>query len=141
MRHVLRALTRSKCSRPIGHCHLLALALLLSFVAAPLAVDAQQSQKVYRIGMLERTSKTLNAASLSGFLQGMRELGYVEGKHFVMEYRSADGLDERFQHVPNKRMQPTARRDAPRLIRRVSHINGRRTRWPLERRSVHLGHC
>ena len=96
MRHVLRALTRSKCSRPIGHCHLLALALLLSFVAAPLAVDAQQSQKVYHIGMLERTSKTLNAASLSGFLQGMRELGYVEGKHFVIEYRSADGLDERF---------------------------------------------
>lgn len=65
-------------------------------MAAPLAVDAQQSQKVYRIGMLERTSKTLNAASLSGFLQGMRELGYVEGKHFVIEYRSADGLDERF---------------------------------------------
>ena len=57
VRHVLRALTRSKCSRPIGHCHLLALALLLSFVAAPLAVDAQQSQKVYRIGMLERTSR------------------------------------------------------------------------------------
>jgi putative ABC transport system substrate-binding protein len=96
VRHVLRALMRSKCSRPIGHFHLLALALLLSFVAAALAVDAQQSQKVYRIGMLERTSKTLNAASLSGFLQGMRELGYVEGKHFVIEYRSADGLDERF---------------------------------------------
>ena len=49
--------------------------------------------------MLERTSKTLNAASLNGFLRGMQELGYVEGKHFVIEYRSADGLDERFPEL------------------------------------------
>jgi hypothetical protein len=49
----------------------LAVVLALSFVLAPLAVDAQPSEKVYRIGMLERTSKTLNAASLNGFLRGM----------------------------------------------------------------------
>ena len=84
------------CSRPIGHFHLFAIALLLSFVAAPLAVDAQQSQKVYRIGMLERTSKTLSAASLSGFLQGMRELEYVEGKHFVIEYDPPTGWTSGF---------------------------------------------
>jgi putative ABC transport system substrate-binding protein len=77
----------------------LAVVLALSFVLAPLAVDAQPSEKVYRIGMLERTSKTLNAASLNGFLRGMQELGYVEGKHFVIEYRSADGLDERFPEL------------------------------------------
>ena len=77
----------------------LAVVITLNLLLAPLAVDAQPSEKVYRIGMLERTSKTLNAASLNGFLRGMQELGYVEGKHFVIEYRSADGLDERFPEL------------------------------------------
>jgi putative ABC transport system substrate-binding protein len=77
----------------------LVVVMTLNLLLAPLAVDAQPSEKVYRIGMLERTSKTLNAASLNGFLRGMQELGYVEGKHFVIEYRSADGLDERFPEL------------------------------------------
>jgi putative ABC transport system substrate-binding protein len=77
----------------------LAVVVALSLTLAPLASEAQQAEKVYRIGMLERTSKTLNAASLNGFLRGMQELGYVEGKHFVIEYRSADGLDERFPEL------------------------------------------
>ena len=77
----------------------LAVVIPLNLLLAPLAVDAQPSEKVYRIGMLERTSKTLNAASVNGFLRGMQELGYVEGKHFVIEYRSADGLDERFPEL------------------------------------------
>jgi putative tryptophan/tyrosine transport system substrate-binding protein len=64
--------------------------------AAPLAAQAQQPEKVYRIGMLERTSPAINAANLDGFRQGLRELGYVEGKTFIIEYRSADGRDERF---------------------------------------------
>jgi len=96
VKYVLTALTRSDCARPIARFRLLALAFLLSLVAAPLAVDAQQSQKVYRIGMLERTSTTLSAANLNGFRQGLRELGYVEGKNFIIEYRSADGGDEQF---------------------------------------------
>ena len=65
-------------------------------IAAPLAAEAQQTGKVYRIGMLERTSPAINAANLDGFRQGLRELGYVEGKDFVIQYRSADGRDERF---------------------------------------------
>jgi putative ABC transport system substrate-binding protein len=77
----------------------LVVVMTLNLLLAPLAVDAQPSERVYRIGMLERTSKTLNAASLNGFLRGMQELGYVEGKHFVIEYRSADGLDERFPEL------------------------------------------
>jgi putative ABC transport system substrate-binding protein len=74
----------------------LVLALVFSSIAAPLDVDAQRPEKLYRIGVLERTSETINAANLDGFRQGLRELGYVEGKNFVIDYRSADGRDERF---------------------------------------------
>jgi len=73
-----------------------ALVLLLSSIAVPLAVDGQQPEKLYRIGMLERTSAGINAANVEGFRQGLRELGHLEGKGFVLEYRSADGRDERF---------------------------------------------
>jgi putative tryptophan/tyrosine transport system substrate-binding protein len=69
---------------------------LAGAVAGPLAGEAQPAGKVYRIGMLERTSTTINAANLNGFRQGLRELGYVEGKNFIIEYRSADGRDERY---------------------------------------------
>jgi putative ABC transport system substrate-binding protein len=73
----------------------LVLVLFLSSIA-PLAVDAQQPEKLYRIGMLERTSTVVNAANVDGFRQGLRELGYIEGKTFVIEYRSSDGRDERY---------------------------------------------
>jgi len=70
---------------------------LLGGVAAwPLTARAQQPARLYRIGMLDHTSAALNAANLEGFRQGMRELGYVEGQSFVIEYRSADGRTERY---------------------------------------------
>jgi ABC-type uncharacterized transport system substrate-binding protein len=66
---------------------------------APIAVAAQAPDKVYRIGMLERTSAAVNAANLEAFRQGLRTLGYVEGKNLAIEYRSADGRDERFRDL------------------------------------------
>ena len=65
-------------------------------LAAPLAAEAQQAGKVYRIGVLEVVGPASNAANLSAFRQGLGELGYVEGQNFVIEYRSADGRAERF---------------------------------------------
>ena len=65
-------------------------------LTAPLAAQAQQLGKPYRIGMLERTSTAVNAANVNAFRQGLRERGYVEGERFVIEYRSADGRDEQF---------------------------------------------
>ena len=67
-----------------------------SLLAAPLAADAQKAAKVYRVGMLETRSTALNAANIDAFRQGMLELGYKEGENLQIEYRSADGHDERF---------------------------------------------
>ena len=74
----------------------LAVVLAVSLVLAPLGAGAQQTGKVYRIGVLETMSATLNTANLNAFRQGLRELGYVEGRDFVIEYRSADGRPESF---------------------------------------------
>jgi len=62
----------------------------------PYRVVAQQTGKIWRIGMLETTSAALNAPNLDAFRQGLRELGYVEGRNLSIEYRSADGRGERF---------------------------------------------
>ena len=70
--------------------------LVVSAMTAPLSVGAAQQPRVYRIGMLERTSAESNSANIDGFRQGLRDLGYVEGENLVIEYRSAEGHDDRF---------------------------------------------
>jgi ABC-type uncharacterized transport system substrate-binding protein len=65
-------------------------------VAWPLAARAQQATKHYRIGMLFPTSPTANAANLNAFRQRLQELGYVEGRNLVIDYRSAEGRPDRF---------------------------------------------
>jgi putative ABC transport system substrate-binding protein len=72
-------------------------ALLGGAAAAwPVAARAQQATKHYRIGMLETTSPTANAANLNAFRQRLQELGYVEGRNLVIDYRSAEGRPDRF---------------------------------------------
>ena len=74
--------------------------VLAGSVAAawPLTAHAQQPVKVPRIGVLATapfdTPEFREARD--PFLQGMRELGWVEGQHFIVEYRSAEGKQERF---------------------------------------------
>lgn len=69
-------------------------ALMVGLVAAPLAVEAQQSGKVPRIGALVVASPGF--APIEGFRQGLRELGYVEGRSIATEYRYAEGKTERY---------------------------------------------
>jgi len=71
-------------------------------LATPLAAGAPQAGKVWRIGVLETTSPSLNTTNLDAFRQGLRELGYVEGRNFVIEYRSADGRPERFPSLASE---------------------------------------
>ena len=69
--------------------------LAVGFLAAPLVAEAQQAGKVYRIGFLSARSRSDSLPLLEAFLQGLRELGWVEGKNIVIEYRWADGRSER----------------------------------------------
>lgn len=56
-------------------------------VIARSVAEAQPVAKVYRIGFLAGTPPTAEPRLWEGFFEGMRELGYVEGKHFVIEGR------------------------------------------------------
>jgi putative ABC transport system substrate-binding protein len=67
----------------------LILACLLMITAG--LTDAQQPTKLPRIGFLIASSPSVNAARIAAFQQGLRELGYVEGKSIVIEWRSAEG--------------------------------------------------
>jgi putative tryptophan/tyrosine transport system substrate-binding protein len=71
----------------------------------PPAVSAQPLGRLHRIGMLERTSPVTNAANVNAFRRGLRERGYVEGESFAIEYRSADGRDERFPDLAAELVQ------------------------------------
>ena len=63
-------------------------------LAAPLAAEAQQAAKVARIGYLV-TNLAVNPHLHEAFRQGLRDLGYVEGRNLVIEYRDAEGKPER----------------------------------------------
>jgi putative ABC transport system substrate-binding protein len=69
--------------------------LILSLLAAPLAAEAQPPPKIPRIGVLSGSSLTTDARNREAFLQGLRELGYVEGQTIVLEGRWAEGKRER----------------------------------------------
>ena len=74
------------------------LAVLIVVALCALA-EAQQAKKVPRIGFLSTGSSTdiqsLFSARYDAFRQGLRDLGYVEGKNIIVEYRLAEGKIER----------------------------------------------
>src|SRR5213594_3156260 len=61
-------------------------------------VEAQQAKKVPRIGFLGATSPSIESARVAAFQQGLHELGYVEGKNIVIEWRWAEG---KFDRLPD----------------------------------------
>jgi putative ABC transport system substrate-binding protein len=71
-----------------------AIIVLMALGAVPLAAEAQQAAKIARIGYL---SPNLAATPhlREAFRQGLRDLGYVEGRNLVIEYRDAEGKLER----------------------------------------------
>jgi putative ABC transport system substrate-binding protein len=70
--------------------------LALGFLLTSFSSDAQQVEKVPRIGILETGSPT--TPNFEAFRQGLRDLGYVEGQNIMLEHRYAEG---RFERLPN----------------------------------------
>jgi putative tryptophan/tyrosine transport system substrate-binding protein len=65
--------------------------LILSLLAAPLATEAQPLEKVPRVGYLSDDSGSLRFTAFEPLAKGLRELGYLEGRHIVFEPRYAEG--------------------------------------------------
>ena len=68
--------------------------LTLSILVAPRGADAQQAEKVWRVGLLEYTPIPVRSLP-EAFRTELRNLGYVEGKNIVIEFRSAEGRVDR----------------------------------------------
>jgi putative tryptophan/tyrosine transport system substrate-binding protein len=72
----------------------------LLFLAPGTYAEAQQTTKVRRIGFLSAVSSaSIPRNRIEAFQQGLRELGYVEGQNIVVEYRFADGKQDRLKEI------------------------------------------
>ena len=76
------------------------LALGASALAPVVSFSQQQpTKKVYRIGFLHSESASVLASRVEALRQGLRDLGYVEGRNIAMEFRWAEGDDERLPEL------------------------------------------
>jgi putative ABC transport system substrate-binding protein len=77
----------------------LAFVVAALFFALAANAEAQHPVKIPRIGYLARNPVSSTRARTDAFLQGLRELGYVEGKSIVIEWRSAEGQSDRLPEL------------------------------------------
>jgi putative ABC transport system substrate-binding protein len=74
--------------------------LLFSFILASIHfAEAQQSEKVWRIGYLDPSTPSLTAGFLEAFRQEMKKLGWIEGKNIIIENRFAELKSERIPEL------------------------------------------
>jgi len=90
---------RRRMNRRIFFSFCLLLTVLLITVAQ---IEAQQAGEVYRIGYLSRRWTNAQVGQLAAFKQGMRELGYIEGQNYVIEYRNGKGDKDRLREVADE---------------------------------------
>jgi putative tryptophan/tyrosine transport system substrate-binding protein len=83
----------------------LVLALMAGALTAPFASFAQQPTKSARIGFLAPTSPQVLSTRLQAFRDGLRELGYVEGKNLQLEVRWGEGKLERLPTLADELVQ------------------------------------
>jgi putative tryptophan/tyrosine transport system substrate-binding protein len=68
-------------------------------ISWPFAVHAQQSGKLPIVGFLGQTTRSGGSEWVAAFVQRLRELGWSEGRTIAIEYRWAEGRDERFAEL------------------------------------------
>jgi len=78
------------------------LTLIVGSAALPPLHARAQKNKVYRIGILETISADQNSANFDALREGLRIAGYLEGQNLIIEYRSADGHEERFDDLASE---------------------------------------
>jgi putative ABC transport system substrate-binding protein len=83
----------------------LVLALMAGALTAPFSSFAQQPTKSARIGFLAPTSPQVLSTRLQAFRDGLRELGYVEGKNLQLEVRWGEGKLERLPALADELVQ------------------------------------
>jgi hypothetical protein len=69
-------------------------AVVVSLVGCVVMADAQQSPKIPRIGLIASRTRSSSQYNVDGFLQGLRDLGYVEEKNIVIDYRYGEGRED-----------------------------------------------
>jgi len=74
-------------------------ALSVMLIALGFPAEAQQPKKIARIGYFFASTPAATTYNIEAFRQGMRELGHVEGKTFVLELRYGEGRAERFPEI------------------------------------------
>ena len=74
----------------------LVVAFVLALLSPPRSADAQPPERTVRVGFLVPASPS---DDVEGFLAGMRDLGYVEGRNLIVEYRAAGGKSERLDDL------------------------------------------
>jgi putative ABC transport system substrate-binding protein len=94
-----RMINNARMRRPLRKTSLASILFAGALLAVAVTVEAQQSTKVARIGFFSATSSSAVSARVQAFRQGMRELGYTEGKNVVIEYRFADGKLDRLSEL------------------------------------------
>ena len=67
--------------------------------------EAQQAAKVPRIGWLSGGDANSTRAQVEGFRHGLRELGYVDGKNIVLDYRWAEGNSDQYPVLAGELVQ------------------------------------
>jgi ABC-type uncharacterized transport system substrate-binding protein len=80
----------------------------LSLLTTPLAATAQQAGRTVTIGYLGNASPALEAVQVDAFREGLRQFGYVEGQNLTIQYRWAEGQQERHAGLAQElvRLQP-----------------------------------
>ena len=76
----------------------LILMLALGIISLALPAEAQPPGRIFRIGYLSSSSPSAVSHNIDAFRQGLRDLGYVEGRNIVIEYRWAEG---KYDRLPN----------------------------------------
>jgi len=81
-------------------------AIAFAFTFGGVEARAQQPAKVPRIGYLSRTGDSKNPGpQVEGFRQGLRDLGYIEGKNILVEYRYIEGKSDSIPSIAAELVQ------------------------------------